>query len=389
MDLELLSAFVFYAILAILLYLKRKSLTRMSKIIIAVKSKKGISLMQRLGKHKTFFRVLSTISIPLAIYFMFVITSQIVLNLYMMFAVPNPEPTVAFVVPGLRIPGSPIFFPFWFTIISIVVVATIHEFSHGIIAISEGVPIESAGFGLFFIFFIAFVEPNEKKILKKSNLTRVKIAAAGPVANIITSFVIFFLLTSLDPFLAENVDFTGVKVVETLPGLPAQEAGMTPSMVIQAVNGNQTPNITSFTDALSSMQPNQSVFVSTSSGDFNLTLASKPENETEGYMGILVEPSWNFKNPDALSQAGLLVFGLPYYRLNPYERGLLWWIALISFFVGLINLLPIFGLDGGIILYSLIGYIVKDESRRNRIATWIFAFFTASLILTIFLPYIL
>ncbi len=389
MDLEIISAIIFYAILAVVLFFNRKKLSLMSKIIIAVKSKKGISFMEKLGKHKTFFKILSTIAIPIAFYFMFVVMSQILFNLYYTVTIPNPEPTVAFVIPGVRIPGSPLFFPFWYTIIAIIIVAAIHEFSHGVVAISEKVPIKTAGFGLFFIFFIAFVEPDEKKMLKASNLTRIRIAAAGPVSNIVLAFVIFSLLTYMDPLLAQNYEFQGVELVELLEGYPAEQFGLEQGMIITSVNQTMTTNLSSFTQVLVDIAPNSTVPIITDQGEFNVTLTSRPENESLGYLGVIGEQSWTFKENNILSQTGLVLFGVPHFRTDPYERGLLWWVAMIGFFIGIMNLLPIFGLDGGIILYSLFSYIVKNESRRNRIAMWVFTFFTGALILTIFLPYIL
>ncbi len=389
MDFELLSAIIFYSVLALIIYLKRDKVTRIGKIVIAIKSKKGITFMERIGKHKKAVKILSTISLPITFYFLFSVIFQFLLSFYYTVSTPNPEATVAFVVPGVRIPGSPLFFPFWYTIIAIMIVAVIHEFSHGIVAVSEDVPIKSSGFGLFFIFFIAFVDPDEKKMEKASNLSRIRIASAGPMSNIVCAFLIFYLLSLLDPLLVHNFDFTGIRIAGLLDGYPAQKAGIPVGAVITSINNNKTLNMTQFTDVLFYLSPNSTASILTDRGLFNVTLAQNPNNASKAYIGVNVEQAWKFKQNNLFSQVFYAFFGVPYYRFSPYDRGLLWWVAFIGFFVGLMNLLPIFGLDGGIILYSLCSYIVKNKQRRNKIVGYIFTFFTIIFILTIILPYIL
>ena len=66
-------------------------------------------------------------------------------------------PTVSLVVPGVEVPGSPIFIPLLAGLIAIATVLIVHEFSHGILSRVEKININSIGLLLFAIIPGAFV----------------------------------------------------------------------------------------------------------------------------------------------------------------------------------------------------------------------------------------
>ncbi|HDD04863.1 MAG TPA: hypothetical protein ENF51_00010 [Candidatus Aenigmarchaeota archaeon] len=387
MDLELLSAVLFYLFLLLFFYRNRKKVKVISKVVLGYKTRKGISFMRKIAKHRALCKLVSTVYIPIALYFTFVVSSQLILNTYFILT-KKIGPTVALVVPGVRIPGSPIFFPFWYTIISIAILAVIHEFSHGIVALSERIRVKDAGFGLFLVFFLAFVEPHEGDMKRSSRLSRIRVASAGPVSNLLTALLIGGLLLSLDPFLSNFFSYEGVKIVKVMEGYPAQEAGLKDGMVILGLENFTTQNITSFSEALSNFKPNQTIKVLTNEGEFNLTLTGSPQNESVPYMGIYLSQAWSFKE-QFLGRLFYVLFGLPYFRMGTYDKGLLGWLALLSFFVGVVNLLPTFALDGGIIVYNLLSYFIRDEKRLNLVCSSIFYFFLTLLVFNIVGPYFL
>lgn len=88
----------------------------------------------------------------------------------------------------------PFYFTYW--IIAIAVIAVFHEFAHGIYARLYGVKIKTTGFGFLGPFLAAFVEPDEKKMLKKTKKEQITILAAGTFTNLILA-ILFFLLLSL------------------------------------------------------------------------------------------------------------------------------------------------------------------------------------------------
>ena len=97
-------------------------------------------------------------------------------------------PGVAPVIPGIDIPLIA-------GIISLVIILTIHEMSHGVLARMAKVKVKSIGLLLFGIIPIgAFVEPNEKEILKLNKEKQNRISAAGISANFIATIVFFILM---------------------------------------------------------------------------------------------------------------------------------------------------------------------------------------------------
>lgn len=89
------------------------------------------------------------------------------------------NPQVSIVLPGVKIPGSPIYLPFGYGLIGLITVIVVHEFGHGILARVEKVNIKSLGVGLLAILPIAFVEPDEEEVNKLGSLSKLRIFAAG------------------------------------------------------------------------------------------------------------------------------------------------------------------------------------------------------------------
>lgn len=101
------------------------------------------------------------------------------------------------------IPGvSQIFPTFYFThfIIAIVIVATFHEFAHGIFLRLHNLKIKSTGFAFLGPFLGAFVEQDDKQMKNAKTFPQLAILGAGVFANVLLAiiflivFVIFFSL---------------------------------------------------------------------------------------------------------------------------------------------------------------------------------------------------
>ena len=67
-------------------------------------------------------------------------------------------PAVSIVLPGVEMPGSTIYVPLGYGLISLATVLIVHEFSHGILSRVEKINIKSVGLLLFTILPGAFVE---------------------------------------------------------------------------------------------------------------------------------------------------------------------------------------------------------------------------------------
>ena len=87
----------------------------------------------------------------------------------------------------------PFYFTYW--IIAIAVIAIFHEFAHGVIARRYGVKIKATGFGFLGPFLAAFVDPDEKQMVKKTKYQQLSILAAGTFTNLVLAILFFILLS--------------------------------------------------------------------------------------------------------------------------------------------------------------------------------------------------
>ena len=93
-------------------------------------------------------------------------------------------PAVSIIIPGVEMPGSSIYVPFFYGLIALATVLIVHEFSHGIQAVGEKISIKSIGLLLFIILPGAFVEPDEEELKQAKKSSRLRVYAAGSIANI-------------------------------------------------------------------------------------------------------------------------------------------------------------------------------------------------------------
>src|SRR3972149_11275145 len=218
------------SLLAVLLILLTLFLARNKKnlakegVLYLYKTSWGIKLINKIGgKYKKTLHFLSYVSIiigyVLMVGILYLLGSQTFQYLT------NPEfvqmiraPPIAPLIPYFpQIFGlGDLFPPFYaiYFIISILIVATIHEFSHGVFAKRWGVKIKSTGFAFFKFFpafFGAFVEQDDKQLTKKSKFKQMSILSAGVFANILTA-ILFLILLGLffsAAFVPAGVAFSG------------------------------------------------------------------------------------------------------------------------------------------------------------------------------------
>lgn len=379
-DPELLSAVIFYIILAIVIIKYRKRFTVMQKIFFVYKSKKPLALMKKLAEHRVFFKIFSTIAIPAAVFAMIFI-GQVLLENLLKIAAGVGGVGVSLAIPGVRIPGSPIFIPFWYGIISIGILAVVHEFSHGIVAAMEGVRLKSAGFGFLLILPLAFVELDEKQMMKKPRIARLRIASAGAFANVALWFVLSLLLIFiLYPAKVAMLE-SGVKIANVEDGLPAQLAGLTAGDLVIAINNYTIKNIIDFASAMSGILTNETIVVQTTNNVFFVTTTANPNNGSIGYLGVGLSESTE-PNSEAKANFGSLSYA-PLWIIS-----LVQWVALLNLAVGVMNFLPIWAIDGSRIAYDLFGYVIKNEKVLFVLLNLIFAFYTALLIFNLIGPFL-
>jgi membrane-associated protease RseP (regulator of RpoE activity) len=351
----------------------------MEKVFYVFKTKKGLNFLKKISEFR-FIKVLSTISILVAVYFMFQVSFFLLNSLYIIFTVPKPQPTITLALPGVKIPGSPIYIPFLEGIISIFVLAIVHEFSHAIVALNERIRVKNLGFGLFIFLPIAFTEVDEKQMLDKKRIQRLRVASAGSIANITLAFILFYLIsTFISPVFTNMINFNGIKIVSVERDSPAFNAGLKENMIINRINDLEVLNITQFIEVMNESTPNQTVPVQTENETFYVKLGEKLN---KAYLGITVTQNWEYKS-EMVKKYGKILLDVFFKIFNIFV-----WIANLNLSVGIVNLIPLWIADGGRIVYDILSIFIKERKTLQMLINIIFSIFTMVLILNIIAPYI-
>ena len=149
--------------------------------VIMWKTKRLRGLISRISNFSpTFWRWFMNVGIVVSFGAMIFITWTLISSIPSVFE----TPAVSIVIPGVEMPGSSIYIPFAYGLLALASVLIVHEFSHGIQAIGEKIPIKSIGLLLFAILPGAFVEPDEDELKKAKKSSQLRVYAAGSVANI-------------------------------------------------------------------------------------------------------------------------------------------------------------------------------------------------------------
>ena len=293
-----------------------------------------------------FWRWFMNLGIVVAFGAMIFITWTLVSSLPSVFE----TPAVSIVIPGVEMPGSSIYIPFVYGLIGLATVLIVHEFSHGVQAVGEKISIKSIGLLLFAIIPGAFVEPDEDELKEAKRTSRLRVYAAGSVANISLALIALLLVSlfsaGIPAFFAED----GIAVDRVVTDSPS-DGILKEGMVLKSVENHQITNSTDYIDIVSSYKPGDNVTVQTDQGSYTLTLDKNPNNESRGFFGIQAVKHFEMVN-DSLGSLPWILFEL----VEMFQ-----WIAMLNLGIGLFNLLPIKPLDGGYMLEILLSYKLSEE----------------------------
>ncbi|MFQ6020486.1 MAG: site-2 protease family protein [Candidatus Aenigmatarchaeota archaeon] len=355
MDVYTLSIIAFFIILGILIYKDRKNI-EFKYILLMRRTKKFRKFIDKMAqKSPLFWKIVSTIGIIVCFYYMLQGLYLLSVLSYNISVGVIKEPALQFILPTPSATGSTgpgyILIPFWFWIITIFCILVPHELSHGIIARAEKIKLKSVGLLLLAIFPGAFVEPQEKQIKKAKTLTKLRIFSAGSFANFLVSFVVFLLTLYVIWPMAVS---PGIQLISVNSSSPAEIAGLKGGMILTEING--IPITTSYNEYLAGrgyfyeeigyVQPNETITVKSNGNNYNIALAFDEETNTT-YMGITYSPVFKVNTAFFI---GILI-------------PLLTMISLFSLAVGIINILPIYPLDGGLIIQALTDRFFKKRSK--------------------------
>jgi len=374
MDVQSIAAIIFLVILGIILYVERKKL-QVEKILFPIlyfvmyRTKWGIASMDAAGKkYKKALTIIGYIAIVVGFVGMAFMIYMLFLNLYNMFFIPG---AVSGVSPVLPVKAKGVFYvPFFYWIISIFIIAVVHEYSHGIIARTHDIKIKSSGLAflcaLLPIIPAAFVEPDENELKKKSRAAQLSVFAAGPFSNIVLGFVFLGLLLSMAPMLNGMSLENGVEVVGVLKDAngikPAELAGLSEGVLITGINTDNIKTAEEFQSALGKYKAGDTVTIHSSDNqDYQVALGAKPGDTGKPYLGVNIKPSTE-TNPEVIQK-----YGTVWPQVILWIAGLFYLLIILNLGIGLFNLVPLGPIDGGRMLLVGLGGIMEPKKAE---LTW-------------------
>ncbi len=369
--LYLISVIIFFAVLAVLIY-RDKKIQVVGYILFMRRTKRFRSIIDRTAKRlPRFWKFFGTIAVISSFVFMAVGLFLMFMGANFILAKQITEPAASLILPTptpqpVSAPGV-IGIPFWFWIIAVAVIMVPHEFMHGVLARVEKVRLKSVGLLLLLIIPGAFVEPDERQLKKKRLLSKLRVFAVGSFINIIIGLALLMLASQM---WHANVQ-PGLLITSVNQSSPAYASGLRPGMVIQSIGDREME--TSFWDysflilrlhdsasekapnriaqlmlfyTLADYKPNETVKIVVNGEGREITLGENPSIKGFAYMGIGAR--LNAKNTEVFS--------------NLYP--LLAFVWLLSLFVGIFNMIPLYPLDGGQIVESFAERVSKKYGRK-------------------------
>ncbi len=294
-----------------------------------------------------FWRLFMNVGIVVAFGAMIFITWLLVSSLPSVFE----TPAVSIVIPGVDIPGSQIYIPFFYGLIALATVLIVHEFSHGIQAVGEKIPIKSIGLLLFIILPGAFVEPDEDELKNAKKSSRLRVYAAGSIANITLAIIAIILVSLLSAGIPHYFAEDGIAIDRVVSDSPS-EGILKGGMVLQAIDNYKINDSKSYSEVVGSFKPGDNITVQTDQGSYSVVLGKNPNNESVGFFGIQAVKHFKLID-DSLGPLPWILFEL----LDLFN-----WVFMLNLGIGLFNLLPLKPLDGGYMLEILLTYKFSEES---------------------------
>ena len=283
-------------------------------------------------------------------------------NLSNFFVKPESFSELTVLIPGVTIQSSANIAYF---LLSVPIVLIIHEGAHGIVATLEKIKIKTGGFAVFIALFAGFVEPDEEEFAKAKKISRLRVIGAGATSNVLFSFIIAgllifnptFALLMPDPirgiFYAEPL---GVPILSVTEGSGAAAAGLLKEDIITAING--IPIVQPQDFAKAKLTPGETALVSIirKGESLQISVVTKPSQEDpqRGLLGITRAAFPSYQPV------------VPYYiPWSPEVFMFLLWLWMLSFFIGIFNMLPLPILDGGKFIHSIIEKKIPDKALRG------------------------
>ncbi len=247
-------------------------------------------------------------------------------------ALSGEAPGATFVLPGINL-------PFVEGILALAVLLVVHECSHGVLARAGRLRVKSAGLVFFGIIPAgAFVDPDEKQLMRADVDKQNRVLVAGSGANMAAAAIFLCLLmllqsAVLSSYPTQKIGASYVKVRGIVANSSA-DGFISPGDVILSWKGQNATTLADFKSIANGTVAGDVVEVRTDKGTFHLRAGEA------GKVGVSVsESTYSFSDwARAIASGGN---GVPLFLFN---------FVAISFvlnvLVGIINLFPIPPFDG-------------------------------------------
>ena len=328
------------------------------------------ALTRLLGRTRRGIRVFADVSVVAGFLMMGFAFWFLFSNILNFFVQPTEFAELTVLIPGVTLTSASAIMYF---LLSIPIVLVVHEGAHGIVATLEKIKIKTGGFAIFIAMFAGFVEPDEEEFDNAKKISRLRVIGAGATSNVIFAFGLglilltnpMFAMILPEPFLGWFYESPeGVLVLSLIEGGGAEKAGMKENDIITNIGDVRIISPMDFQKV--DLKPGQTVDVTILRDGqqimFPVSIMASPDDPERGLVGIMRDNNLSFK---------------PIYNYiewnNPQFSMFLLWLWMISFFIGIINMLPLPILDGGKFIQTIINKKVS-EKRENGIMMAIYAF---------------
>ena len=340
-------------------------------------------LTKILGRTRRGIKVFANVSVVAGFLMMGFAFWFLISNVSKYFVAPTEFSQLTVLIPGVTLTSSSSILYF---LLSIPIVLVIHEGAHGIVATLEKIKIKTGGFAIFIAMFAGFVEPDEEEFNKAKKISKLRVIGAGATSNVIFALALglilltnpFFAMVVPEPLLSAFYDLPdGVLVLSIIENSGAERAGLLANDIITSINGIQILSPLDFqkTELIPGEIAKVSILRDGQTLQFPVEVIPSPDDPEKGLIGIIRDNSFAYKpvlNFIEWKDPGISMFLL--------------WLWMISFFIGIINMLPLPILDGGKFIHTIIDKKISDKA-VNTTMWGIYAFTFALFGLNIALSY--
>ncbi|MGQ0771652.1 MAG: site-2 protease family protein [Nitrososphaerota archaeon] len=342
------------------------------------------ALTRVLGRTRRGIRIFADVSVVAGFIMMGFGFWFLIDNVTKFFDKPAEFSELTVLIPGVTLTSASAILYF---LLSIPIVLVIHEGAHGIVATLEKIKIKTGGFAIFIAMFAGFVEPDDEEFNKAKKISKLRVIGAGATSNVIFALALgavlltnpFFAIIVPEPIRSVFYEIPqGVTVISIMPGSGAEKAGLQPNDIITSINDVKI--ITPIDFAKVKLAPGDTATVTLLRNGEQLQskieIMPSPDDPTKGLIGIIRDNTGTYKP----------IYDFIEWKSVELSMFLLW-LWMISFFIGIINMLPLPVLDGGKFIHSIIDKKFSDVM-VNRTMWAIYGFTFALFGLNIALSYI-